>query len=202
MSQYIKVKVNISENQRKKLKTALDNGADKVSIQLDHTDLNGEDILAVTKRQVNRMAKALREGKGVRISMSPTQLKYNLRVEGGFLGMLAGLAARALPFITSAAKTVLPHLGLGALSGIANAGIQKVMGKGMGDGLFLKRGGCVCRVESDGSGLYLHPVDGEGLKLFGDGLFLSQDGKVSHGEGLLLGPNSPFKHIPILGMIL
>ena len=198
MSQYIKVKVNISENQRKKLKTALDNGADKVSIQLDHTDLNGEDILAVTKRQVNRMAKALREGKGVRISMSPTQLKYNLRVEGGFLGMLAGLAARALPFITSAAKTVLPHLGLGALSGIANAGIQKVMG----NGLFLKKGSGVCKVQSDGSGLYLHPVDGEGLKLFGDGLFLSQDGKVSHGEGLLLGPNSPFKHIPILGMIL
>lgn len=198
MSQYIKVKVNISENQRKKLKTALDNGADKVSIQLDHTDLNGEDILAVTKRQVNRMAKALREGRGVRISMSPTQLKYNLRVEGGFLGMLAGLAARALPFITSAAKTVLPHLGLGALSGIANAGIQKVMG----NGLFLKKGSGVCKVQSDGSGLYLHPVDGEGLKLFGDGLFLSQDGKVSHGEGLLLGPNSPFKHIPILGMIL
>ena len=198
MSQYIKVKVNISENQRKKLKTALDNGADKVSIQLDHTDLNGEDILAVTKRQVNRMAKALREGRGVRISMSPTQLKYNLKVEGGFLGMLAGLAARALPFITSAAKTVLPHLGLGALSGIANAGIQKVMG----NGLFLKKGSGVCKVQSDGSGLYLHPVDGEGLKLFGDGLFLSQDGKVSHGEGLLLGPNSPFKHIPILGMIL
>ena len=198
MSQYIKVKVNISENQRKKLKTALDNGADKVSIQLNHTDLNGEDILAVTKRQVNRMAKALREGKGVRISMSPTQLKYNLKVEGGFLGMLAGLAARALPFITSAAKTVLPHLGLGALSGIANAGIQKVMG----NGLFLKKGSGVCKVQSDGSGLYLHPVDGEGLKLFGDGLFLSQDGKVSHGEGLLLGPNSPFKHIPILGMIL
>lgn len=198
MSQYIQVKVNVSESQRKKLKTALENNAEKVSIQLDHKDLSGEDVLALTKRQVNKLAKALRDGKGTRISMSPTQLKYNLRIEGGFLGMLAGLAARALPFLATAAKTVLPHLGLGALSGLANAGVQKVLG----NGLYLKKGGCVCRVETDGRGLYLDPVDGEGLSLFGDGLYLSQHGNVTDGKGLLLGPNSPFKHIPLLGLLL
>lgn len=198
MSKYIKVKVNVSESQRKKLKTALEGGVENVSIQLDHENLSGEDILALTKRQVNKLAKALREGKGTRISMSPTQLKYNLRVEGGFLGMLAGLAARALPFLATAAKTVLPHLGLGALSGLANAGIQKVMG----NGLYLKKGGCVCRVETDGRGLYLDPVGGEGLSLFGDGLYISQRGKVTDGKGLLLGPNSPFKNIPVLGLLL
>ena len=198
MANYINVKVNISEGQRKKLKSALENNAEKITIQLDHTNLNGEDVLALTKRQVNRLAKALKDGKGTRITMSPTQLKYNLRMEGGILGMLAGLAARALPFIATAAKTVLPHLGIGALSGLANVGVQKVLG----NGLYLKKGGCVCRVETDGRGLYLDPVDGSGLKLFGDGLYLSRDGKIMDGRGLLLGPNSPFRKIPILGAIL
>ena len=46
--------------------------------------------------------------------MSPTQLKHNLTMKGGFLGMLAGLAARALPFLATAAKTILPSLGIGA----------------------------------------------------------------------------------------
>ena len=195
---YINIKVNISEGQRKKLKSALEKNADKISIQLNHKDLIGEDVLALTKRQVNRLAKALNEGKGARITMSPTQLKHNMNVEGGFLGMLAGLAARALPFIATAAKTVLPHLGIGALSGLANAGVQKALG----NGLYLKKGGCVCRVETDGNGLYLDPVDGGGLSLFGNGLYLSRDGNVIDGKGLLLGPNSPFRKIPILGLLL
>ena len=195
---YINIKVNISEGQRKKLKSALEKNADKISIQLNHKDFIGEDVLALTKRQVNRLAKALNEGKGARITMSPTQLKHNMNVEGGFLGMLAGLAARALPFIATAAKTVLPHLGIGALSGLANAGVQKALG----NGLYLKKGGCVCRVETDGNGLYLDPVDGGGLSLFGNGLYLSRDGNVMDGKGLLLGPNSPFRHIPILGQLL
>ena len=98
------------------------------------------------------MAKAVQNENGVRITMSPTQLKYNLTMEGGFL---ARLAARALPFLATAAKTILPHLGIGALSGVANAGVQKLMG----NVLYLKKGQCVCKVETDGKGLYLDPAD-------------------------------------------
>ena len=60
----------------------------------------------------------------------------------------------------------------------------------------------MCKVETDGSGLFLDPVNGKGLQLFGDGLYLKQDGKVMDGKGLLLGPNSPFRNIPILGQLL
>ena len=199
MSKYTNVKVNISEGQRNKLKSALEKNAEKVTIHLNHEGLmTGEDVLAVTKRQIRSMVKAAQNNKGVRITMSPTQLKYNLTMEGGFLGMLAGLAARALPFLATAAKTILPHLGIGALSGVANAGVQKLMG----NGLYLKKGGCVCRVESDGKGLYLDPTDGRGLKLFGDGLYLKRGDQIVDGKGLLLGANSPFKNIPILGLLL
>ena len=51
------------------------------------------------------------------------------------------------------AKTVLPALGVGALSGLASSGVQKAMGSG----LYLKKGGLVSQVETDGHGLYLKP---------------------------------------------
>ena len=127
--------------------------------------------------------------------MSSNQLKYNTKIEGGFLGLSAGLAARALPML---AKTILSALGVGALSGLSSTGVQKAMGSG----LYLKKGGCVCQVETDGFGLYLKLFKGKGLQSYGDGLYLKQGGKLYDGKGLLLGPNSPFPNIPILGTIL
>ena len=95
------------------------------------------------------------------------------------------------------AKTVLPALGVGTLSGLASS-VQKAMG----NGLYLKKGGLVNQVETDGEGLYLKPYKGKALKGYGEGLYLKQGGKLYDGKGLLLGPNSPFGSIPILGAIL
>ena len=72
----------------------------------------------------------------------------------------------------------------------------------MGNGLYLKKGGLISQVETDGEGLYLKPYKGKGLIGYGDGLYLKQGGKLYDGKGLLLGPNSPFANIPILGAIL
>ena len=195
MTEYINVKVNISEGQREKLKHAIKAGCSAVSIRLGHEDLKGNDIIAITKSQAKKMTKAHENGKGITIRMTSKQLKHNTKIDGGFLGLLAGLAARALPMI---AKTVLPALGVDALSGLASSGVQKAMGSG----LYLKKGGCICQIETDGQGLYLKPYKGKGLQSFGDGLYLKQGGKLYGGKGLLLGPNSPFANIPILGAIL
>lgn len=190
MAKYIHYGVNISDAQKKKIKKALECGSE-VSIRLSKDDLQGDDVLAFTKSQINKIQKAMENNKGVTIKMSKAQIKENLKVEGGFLSALAGLAASALPVI---AKTVLPGLATGVLSGLANAGIQKAIG----NGLYLSKGGCVCRIETDGRGLYLEPSK---EKFNGNGLYLSQNGQVT-GSGLLLGPNSPFKNIPLIGMIL
>ena len=114
MTKYINAKVNISEGQKEKLQHAIKANCSAVSIRLGHGDLKGNDILAVTESQAKMLAKAYENGKGITIRMSSRQLKHNMKVEGGFLGLLAGLAARALPIL---AKTVLPALGVGALSG-------------------------------------------------------------------------------------
>ena len=145
MTQYIDLYVNISDGQKQKLQHAIDAGFAKTSLRLGKDDLEGEHKLAVTKAQHNKLNRAIEQGKSITFRMSKKQLKHNIKVEGGFLGLLAGLAARALPMI---AKTVLPALGVGALRGLASTGVQKAMG----NGLYLKKGGCVCQVETDGYG--------------------------------------------------
>ena len=194
---YVNVKVNISEGQKQKLQSALQVGG-PVSIHLGHEDLNGEDVLALTKAQVTKITKAYESGKGITIKMSKSQLAHNKKVEGGFLGMLASLAARALPML---AKTVLPALGVGALTGLASSGVQKVMGTGTGttrksgQGMYLKKGGCVCQVETVGKGLYLGPVSGSGFAAVGDGLYIKKCGILYEGKSLL-------SSIPIVGPFL
>ena len=195
MTKYVNVKVNTSEGQKEKLQRAIKASCSAVSIRLGHEDLQGNDILAVTSSQAKKLAKAHENGKGITIRMSSSQLKHNKKIEGGFLGLLAVLAARALPMV---AKTVLPALGVGALSGLASSGVQKAMGSG----LYLNKGGLVSQVETDGSGLYLKPYKGQGLQSYGDGLYLKQGEQLYDGKGLLLGPDSPFADIPILGAIL
>ena len=65
-----------------------------------------------------------------------------MKIEGGLLPALAGL----VPFLTG---TVLPALVVGALSGLASTGVQKLIR----NGLYLKKGSDVCRIETDGEGL-------------------------------------------------
>ena len=128
MTQYKNVNVNISEGQMQKLQHSINANCATTSLRLGKDDLEGNHKLALTKSQFNKLQKAKEQGKGITIRMSSKQLKHNLKTEGGFLGLLAGLAVRALSAI---AKTVLPALGVGALSGLASSGFQKAMGNGL-----------------------------------------------------------------------
>ena len=66
----------------------------------------------------NLVEKAYEAKEGMTIKMSKRQMAYNMKIEWGFLPMLAGL----IPFSTG---TVLPALGVGALSGLASTGVFK-----------------------------------------------------------------------------
>ena len=100
-----------------------------------------------------------------------------------------------IPFLTG---TVLPALGVGVLSGLASSRDKKLIE----NGLNLKKGGSVCQIETDRKGLYLGPVSGKEFENVENGLYLMKQGGLYDDRGLILGPNSPFKNIPILGMIL
>ena len=95
--------------------------------------------------------------------------------------MLGGLAAKALPSI---------HGGLSLVS----SAVKRVVG---GNGLYLhKLGHCVKIDPVRGNGPYLTPHKRlSGVN--GDGLYLKRSSTIQDGSGLILGPNSPFKNIPI-----
>ena len=201
MSRYENVKVNISEGQKEKIKQAIQSGA-SVSIRLSHGDLSGdgEHVLAVTKAQINKMVKAFNSGKGMTIKMSKTQIEHNAKIEGGFIGALLPLLATAGKFLLS---SVLPSLATGLLSGVGSAAGSKVVDKISGSGVMYlkKKNGMGCKLVPAGQGLFLRPWN-KGSSL-GEGLYMkSGQGYMKTGTGLLLGPNSPFQNIPILGMIL
>jgi len=166
---YTNVGVNISDKRKEQLKKAFAAG-EHLSLHPTHTDLVGNDIIGVTKSQLSRLKKAHETGKGVIIKMSKTQVARNMKIEGGFLSLLAGLASRAIPFT---AKTVLPALGVGALSSLASTGVQKLAG----DGLCIKKGGCVCEIETDGKRVLLEPANLKPFKKLGNGLYLRKEGK-------------------------
>ena len=202
MSRYTNIKVNISEGQKDKIKRALEAGCDGVSIRLSHDDLRGEHVLALTQAQINKMMKALENGTGVTIKMSKTQLIHNAKVEGGFIGAILPFLATAGKFLLS---KVLPGLATGALAGVGSAAASKVIDKISGSGaIYIRRGDRTAKIVQQGEGLFLKPWFGSGLNGQGDGLYM-KTGKglfMKTGKGLILGPNSPFSNIPILGWLL
>ncbi|CAG2185266.1 DPH6 [Mytilus edulis] len=185
--------INLTKGQADKLQRAAKKGC-PFSIHLSHAKLRGEHKMWLTTRQVQKIAKLLQKGTGgMVLELSATQLKENMQKVGGFLPMLAGLAMRALPML---AKTILPALGVGALSGLGGVAVNKALWSG----LYLKRGGCVCTVKPSDKGLYLKPSNAR--ITYGDGLYLKRGQQFHDGAGLILGANSPFKNIPLLEEVI
>ena len=121
----------------------------------------------------------------------------NVSYTGGFIGMLASLAALAIPLVARALPTILSVLTTGLHSGGINKAIS---GKGVDDGLYLhKHDKCYRVPKMKGDCLYLAPHP---RLVEGDGLFLEHGEDISDGAGLLMGKNSLFKNISVLGWLL
>ena len=195
MTQYKSVNVNLSENQINKIRQAINAGCTATSIKLGYNDLDGDHTIFITNGQYNKLQNAKDRGKGLTIRMSGRQLKHNTKTQGGFLGALLpilGTAARVVgPALMGVAKKALPHLATGALSGLASSGVSKLFG----DGLYLKKGGTIAQVETDGQGVYLRPYKGKGLGSRGNGLYLKRGKNIYDGSGFL-------SNVPIIGDIL
>ena len=152
--------------------------------------VDGDDLLLLTPGQIVKFKNAKNEGKKeISLRFSRKQVKANLRHEGGFLGTLLSMAAKVLP-------TLLGGLATGVIGGLTEKAIK-------GSGLYLgKKGRGVSQIHLvEGGGLYLsplfHPTEDDY-----DGLYLKHENEVYKGAGLILGKDSPFKNIPILGWIL
>ena len=195
MAQYKSINVNLSENQIQKLRQAVNANCAATSIKLSYDDLDGDHTIFLTNAQLNKLENARDQGKGLTVRMSSRQLKHNVKTQGGFLGallpVLAGVGRAVAPAVMGLAKKAIPALATGALSGLASTGVSKLFG----DGLYLKKGGMIAQVETDGQGLYLKPYKGKGLGSRGNGLYLKRGKNIYDGSGFLTG-------IPVIGDIL
>ena len=77
MTHYINIKMQISEGQKDKIKKSFESNSKSITIRFKFSDLHGEDVIALTKSQVDRLVEAYEEKKGMIIRMSKTQLSYN-----------------------------------------------------------------------------------------------------------------------------
>ena len=181
-SSYTNIKVNISENQRNKIKTAIEKGTG-TTIQFSIEDLTFENpshtgqareghTLALTNTQIDKLAEALKNRKGVRIAMSKTQLAHNKTIEGGFIGSL----------LAGAASAVLPSL------------ISLISDKISGKGIYLKRGDGFLKLRQMGDGLYLRPYKSIDT-IAGDGLYFK------NGSSYELIKDGTISDIPILNKL-
>ena len=195
MTQYISANVNLTDNQLQKLRQSVNANCAATSIKIGADDLDGDHTIFLTKAQINKLENARGRGKGLTIRMSSKQLKHNVKTQGGFLGallpMLAGVGRMVAPALLGVAKKAVPALATGALSGLASTGVSKLFG----NGLYLKKGGMIAQVETDGQGVYLRPYKGKGLGSRGNGLYLKQGKRITDGSGILTS-------IPIIGDIL
>ena len=82
MAHYTNIKMRISEGQKEKIKKAFETNSKYITIRFRFSDLHGEDVIALTKSQVDRLVEAYEEKKSITIRMSKTQLAYNMKIEG------------------------------------------------------------------------------------------------------------------------
>ena len=176
-------KVHVPERYHEKIKMAVTHDR-PLSVKINLQATPEHDVM-LTPGQIIKIERACAAGKKVMsIRMSRRQLQANLKFEGGFLSLLAGLATKILPTL---------------LGGIASGVLGHTVQKAMGDGLYLSKHGRGCaKVDIHKDGITLRPAEQDKFH----GLYYKNDNQIFSGKGILLGKDSPFKGIPLLGLIL
>ena len=186
------IKLNISPDQHEKLKDAVKHEK-SVSMKVTINGKKSHRPFLLTHSQLKRLERAKSMNK---LTVNSKLSKRMQNTVEDFLVLFQGQPLGSCP-------RFLPTLLGGLATGLISGGVEKaVSGRGVGDGLYLYK---------SGKGAKIIPIRGGGVQLMpnkklhgvcGDGLFVKRGSQIYDGRGLLLGKNSPFKNIPILGLIL
>ena len=131
MTQLFEINVKLSNNQKKKLRTAYHKG-EMIVLRLLKDSLDGNDTLYVPAMVKNRLEKNRELGKGMDINIAKTNIRK--QVGGSLLTSILTLGKALAP-------TIGKTLGLSALAGLASEGasqvVKSISGKGVQSGGFL-----------------------------------------------------------------
>ena len=130
MTTYFEYSVNLTDNQKRSLASAMNN-CSPLTLRLKHSNLSGNDELMLTKTQLKKIQKSLANGTGVDIKISKTQIRKVAKQGGNIFSSLASLGARVLPYAVKGLSKAVPALATGAVSDLGSLGIDKIFGKGM-----------------------------------------------------------------------
>ena len=75
MTSYFEYGVNLSDNQKKSLASAM-HSKSPLTLRIKHGNLTGNDELMLTKTQLKRIQKSLNNGTGADIKISKTQIRW------------------------------------------------------------------------------------------------------------------------------
>ena len=64
MTHYTNIEMRITEGQKDKIKKAFESNSKSITIRFRCSDMYGEDVIALTKTQVDRLVEAYDEKKG------------------------------------------------------------------------------------------------------------------------------------------
>ena len=127
MVEYIKVNVELSDAQLKKLKTSVKKKTGK-TLRISLKMLHGNDLphkLLLTTRQKTKLRNAFSSIMSTDLTVSKAKISKIIQ-SGGFLGsLLSKLAGPLMKVRISLAKNVLAALGITAAASAIDAGIQK-----------------------------------------------------------------------------
>ena len=178
---YSAVEVTVDEKQNENLRDAIrENKPLSVKVIVSN-QLNKKTVL-FTPSQIKKIERARLIGKNsISIRMSRKQVQANTQHKGGFIW---GLISRLAPAVLG-----------GIASGLASKAVS-------GQGIYCQKGKVCAEIKPvKAGGLYLSPHPH--LNTQGDGIYVCDSfGTRKEGKGLLLGENSPFKNIPLLGLLL
>ena len=130
MTSYFEYGVNLSDNQKRSLASAM-NSKSPLTLRLKHGNLTVNNELMLTKTQLKRIQKSLNNGTGDDIKKSKTQIRKVAKQGGSLFSTLASLGARVLPYAVKCLSKAAPALATGAISALGSLGIDKIFGKGM-----------------------------------------------------------------------
>ena len=130
MTSYIEYGVKLSDGQKSKLLSAIQNKS-PLTLRLKHSHLKGPDELMLTQRQIEKIKKSLANGTGSDLKISKTQITRSVKRGGNLFTSLASLGSKLLPLAVKGVSKVAPALATGATTAIGDISIKKLFGRGI-----------------------------------------------------------------------
>ena len=130
MTSYIEYHVKLSDGQKSKLLSAIQNKS-PLTLRLKHSHLRGPDELMLTQRQLSKIKKSLANGTGSDLKISKTQISHSVKHGGNLFTSLARLGSKLLPLAVKGVSKLAPALATGAANALGEIGLKKLFGRGI-----------------------------------------------------------------------